>query len=185
MPAFRCEFLGCKVNQYDAERARAALLAACTVTARAARKGQRALRKQLREEPELRVAVLGCLTEEDRAFYHALGGRVTLLPSATDARFTSMLAPLAEELAELCRAAGFAKLHLFGYSPRDGTAAARFDGARAGYDERYHRIRIAPCDLRRGDVARVRVLGGDGETLLANSASETNLAIEAETVDAA
>jgi threonylcarbamoyladenosine tRNA methylthiotransferase MtaB len=455
MPAFRCEFLGCKVNQYDAERAREALLArgfadvserderadllllaACTVTARAARKSQRALRSRLRKEPELRVAVLGCLTAEDRAFYHALGGRVTLLPSATDARFTSALAPLADELAargaaapplmldrerddpavghgrrrtraylkvedgcdldcsfciipkvrgrarsralaeivaeararidegvrelvltgvhlghfgrglpsgggdaslaalvrrlaalpgdfrlrlssleaseltpeladlfvheprlvphlhlplqsgservlrrmrrpytaelyrrrilglrerlddpglttdvmvgfpgesdadfaataELCRAAGFAKLHLFSYSRRDGTRAAGFhdevapavvaarraelvgldaelraaalrrrigtlatvvieqveeDGARAGYDERYHRTRIASCRLRRGDVARVCVVGCDGESLLAvevDRAGEGKRAVEAETVDAA
>jgi threonylcarbamoyladenosine tRNA methylthiotransferase MtaB len=122
MPAFRCEFLGCKVNQYDAERAREALLArgfvdvssdapetreradllllaACTVTARAARKGRRALRLQLREQPDLRVAVLGCLTDEDRRFYHALGDVVTLLPSATDERFTASLAPLADAVA--------------------------------------------------------------------------------------
>src|SRR5689334_7532448 len=126
MPAFRCEFLGCKVNQYDAERAREALLArgfvdvssdasadasesreradllllaACTVTARAAMKGRRALRLRLREQPDLRVAVLGCLTDEDRRFYRALGGAVTILPSATDERFTANLAPLADELA--------------------------------------------------------------------------------------
>lgn len=439
MPAFRCEFLGCKVNQYDAERARAALLArgfadvsdgeepadllllaACTVTARAASKGKRALRTRLREHPDLRVAVLGCLTEEDRRFYHALGGAVTLLPSATDERFVAALAPLADELqariaparprpadrddprighdrrrtraflkvedgcdlacsyciipkvrgparsrpvdeivaeartridegvrelvltgvhlghygrrgatslatlvrrlaalpgdfrlrlssleasewtmeladlfvseprlvphlhlplqsgserilrrmrrpytaelyrrrilelrerlddpglttdvmvgfpgeeeadfaatAELCRTAGFAKLHLFSYSRRAGTEAARFDdevspavfaarraelvlldatlkaaalarrvgaierivieevgddGARAGYDERYHRTRIASCRLRRGDVARVRIVGCDRESLLAVEADA------ASTVDAA
>src|SRR5262249_16028161 len=121
MPAFRCEFLGCKVNQYDAERAREALLArgfvdvsadasetperadllllpACTVTARVADKGQRSLRLRLREQPDLRVAVLGCLTEEDRRFYHALGGVVTILPSATDERFTASLTPLADEV---------------------------------------------------------------------------------------
>lgn len=117
MPAFRCEFLGCKVNQYDAERARRMLLArglvdvserpgpadllvlaACTVTARAARKSQRALRAQLRERPGLRVAVLGCLTDEDRRFYQALGSAVTVLPSATDDRFVERLAPLCDEL---------------------------------------------------------------------------------------
>jgi threonylcarbamoyladenosine tRNA methylthiotransferase MtaB len=445
MPAFRCEFLGCKVNQYDAERARAALLArgfadvsdgeepadllllaACTVTARAASKGQRALRTRLKQQPQLRVAVLGCLTDEDRRFYHALGGAVTLLPSATDERFVATLAPIADELAaraapakpapvdrddprighdrrrtraflkvedgcdlacsfciipkvrgparsraveeivaeartrigegvrelvltgvhlgqfgrgfaaaprggsslatlvrrlaalpgdfrlrlssleaseltaelaglfvheprlvphlhlplqsgserilrrmrrpyttelyrrrilelrerlddpglttdvmvgfpgesdadfaataELCRAAGFAKLHLFSYSRRAGTEAAAFDdevepsvvaarraelvlldatlraaalrrrvgteaqivieellddGARAGYDERYHRTRLASCRLRRGDVARVRIVGCDRESLLAVEADA------AETVDAA
>src|SRR5262249_41109444 len=75
------------------------LLAACTVTARAAQKGRRALRSQLRARPGLRVAVLGCLTDEDRRLYQSLGGAVTFLPSATDERFVAELAPICDALA--------------------------------------------------------------------------------------
>ncbi len=111
MSTFHCAFLGCKVNQYDAERARrylmdqgfqetdakadVLLLASCTVTATAASKGRQSIRAMLRRHPDAEVAVMGCLTEEDRRFYASLEAPVTILPSAREDRFLEDLAPAA------------------------------------------------------------------------------------------
>lgn len=110
----------------------------------------------------------------------------------------------------LCAEAGFAKLHLFSFSPRASTDAASLPdrvapeevaarrerllaldesmrraalarrigtrarvvieelevgGARVGYDERYHRTRIASCTRARGEVADVVVTGCDEQAL--------------------
>src|SRR5262249_51797200 len=123
-------------------------------------------------------------------------------PGESDADFAATVA--------LCRDAGFARLHVFRYSPRAGTDAACLpdavapaavagrrgelaaldaelrraslercvgrrvrvvveeiagDGARVGYDERYHRTRIVPSARRRGEFAGARVVGCDAETL--------------------
>ena len=110
MNTFRCEFLGCKVNQYDAERARRSLLdhgfreteedadvlllAGCTVTAVAARKSKKLVRSFLRRRPEGRVGVLGCVSAGDRRWYETLTPRVTFLPSARDDQFLSALEPI-------------------------------------------------------------------------------------------
>lgn len=110
MKTFRCEFLGCKVNQYDAERARrqllqsgfqeaeenasVLLLASCTVTSTAARKGRQTVRAALRRHPGAHVLVMGCFTEEDRELYSSLPAPVTFLPSARDDDFLAALGPL-------------------------------------------------------------------------------------------
>ena len=110
MKTFRYEFLGCKVNQYDAESARRLLLergfeeteegaallllASCTVTGTAAGKGRQAMRAMLRRHPGAHVAVLGCFTEDDRRLYEELAPSVTFLPSARNDGFLDALEPL-------------------------------------------------------------------------------------------
>ena len=77
-PTLRTLTLGCKVNQYETEYARQALLAAgyreslpnepaslclintCTVTAEGDAKGRQAIRRLARENPDARIAVMGC-----------------------------------------------------------------------------------------------------------------------------
>jgi threonylcarbamoyladenosine tRNA methylthiotransferase MtaB len=110
MKTFRCEFLGCKVNQYDAEQARkqllehgfeetpqeasVLLLASCTVTSTAASKGRHAVRSVLRRHPAAQVVVMGCFTEDDRAMYRSIAPGVTFLPSARSDAFLETMAPL-------------------------------------------------------------------------------------------
>jgi threonylcarbamoyladenosine tRNA methylthiotransferase MtaB len=113
MKTFRCEFLGCKVNQYDAERARRhllqhgyqesdenaslLLLASCTVTGTGAKKGRQAVRSALRRHPQAQVAVLGCYTPQDRRQYESIAPEVTFLPSSRSEDFLAALTPLLGE----------------------------------------------------------------------------------------
>ncbi|MEE8142609.1 MAG: tRNA (N(6)-L-threonylcarbamoyladenosine(37)-C(2))-methylthiotransferase MtaB [Planctomycetota bacterium] len=82
----RCSFVtfGCKINQYDTqalreailelgyeevaprERADVVLVNCCTVTARAGEKGAAAVRRLARRNPGATILVTGCLTVEDR-----------------------------------------------------------------------------------------------------------------------
>ena len=82
-PSFCVATFGCKVNQYDSQLMREALLAAgwaekawdagpdvaivntCTVTSSADAKARRLIRKIARELPECRIAVAGCMVNRD------------------------------------------------------------------------------------------------------------------------
>ncbi len=110
MPTFVHHAFGCKVNQYDLERARRhlvsrgfesvehdadlVLLATCAVTTDAASDGRQKVRSLMRSHPRARIAVLGCISEQDRGFYEALTGPVTIVPSARDDHFLDRLEPL-------------------------------------------------------------------------------------------
>ena len=81
MKAVRFVTFGCKANQYDTQVLREALVRrgwsetssdaelvvinTCTVTAEAGRKARKLIRRLGRENPNVRIAVTGCLAESE------------------------------------------------------------------------------------------------------------------------
>ncbi len=94
--------LGCKVNQYETQYVREALLKAgytfaqpgdaaelclvnsCTVTAESDAKSRQAIRRLIRENPEARVVVMGCYATRAPEEIVALGEGVEVLPDKRD-----------------------------------------------------------------------------------------------------
>lgn len=91
-PSFAITTLGCKVNQYDSEAVREALLRAgceertpaerpdcviintCTVTAAADAKARRLIRRIARRLPKAKIVVTGCMVDRDERQFAGLPG---------------------------------------------------------------------------------------------------------------
>ncbi len=100
--ALKTVTLGCKVNQYETQYVREALLKAgytfaqpgeaaelclvnsCTVTAESDAKSRQAIRRLIRENPEARVVVMGCYATRAPEEIVALGEGVEVLPDKRD-----------------------------------------------------------------------------------------------------
>jgi threonylcarbamoyladenosine tRNA methylthiotransferase MtaB len=98
-PSFHIATFGCKVNQYDSEVVREALLGAgwaetdrdappdvivvntCTVTGTADAKARRAIRRLARQIPGARIIVTGCGVTRDAGQFAELSGVAALLPN--------------------------------------------------------------------------------------------------------
>lgn len=109
MRRFLLECFGCKVNQYDGQGLRERLLAAgleegpdraeadlvvvqfCTVTARSAARGLRALRRLAAERPRAAVLAAGCLSPEDKVRVQRTCPRAWILPDTAPEAFLRMI----------------------------------------------------------------------------------------------
>lgn len=105
---------GCKANQYDTQVLREALLRrgleesqrnadlavinTCTVTAEAGRKARKLIRRLHREQPDMRIAVTGCLSESEPEILRELPGVEWVLGNGEAKRPVNFLAELGHDV---------------------------------------------------------------------------------------
>ena len=110
MLTFRVAFVGCKVNQYEAEALREGLqrlglgvsgddevtdlfvLNTCSVTGQAGATSRKLVRRAVRENPAVDVLVTGCYAESDRAVLEALPGVVAVFGNGDKDRIVPFVA---------------------------------------------------------------------------------------------
>jgi len=114
MKAVRFVTYGCKANQYDTQVLREALarrgwsetdksaelvvVNTCTVTAEAGRKARQLIRRLERENPDVRIAVTGCLAESEPEVLRELPAVDWVLGNGEAKRPTNFLRHLGEEV---------------------------------------------------------------------------------------
>ncbi len=114
MKAVRFVTYGCKANQYDTQVLREALarrgwsetssdaelvvINTCTVTAEAGRKARQLIRRLGRENPDVRIAVTGCLAESEPEVLRELPAVDWVLGNGEAKRPTNFLRHLGEEV---------------------------------------------------------------------------------------
>jgi threonylcarbamoyladenosine tRNA methylthiotransferase MtaB len=105
---------GCKANQYDTQVLREALLRrgmsesssdadlvlinTCTVTAEAGRKAKKLVRRLHREQPDVRIAITGCLAESEPEILRELPGVEWVLGNGEAKRPANFLRELGHEV---------------------------------------------------------------------------------------
>ncbi len=116
MRSVRFLTFGCKANQYDSQLLREALVRrgwqeggargqddllvvnTCTVTAEAGRKARQAIRRAHRENSSLKIAVTGCLAEDEPELLREMPGVEWVLGNGDAKRPAHFLRQLGEEL---------------------------------------------------------------------------------------
>jgi threonylcarbamoyladenosine tRNA methylthiotransferase MtaB len=116
MKKFKIVTLGCRTNQYESqgysdqlkamgyapvsagEEADLCIVNTCTVTMSADRSSRHEIRRLLKEHPEAKVAVTGCMAES--APDAVLDARIEIVPNAEKERLLERLFPEEEELPE-------------------------------------------------------------------------------------
>ena len=118
MKKFKVVTLGCRTNQYESqgyadqlrqmgyaaagegERADLCIVNTCTVTESADSSSRHQIRALLREHPDAKVAVTGCMAESNPSAIHEIDGRIQIIPNAQKEKLVGHLFPEEDNLPE-------------------------------------------------------------------------------------
>jgi threonylcarbamoyladenosine tRNA methylthiotransferase MtaB len=118
MKKFKVATLGCRTNQYESqgytdqlrqmgyspaaegEAADLCIINTCTVTESADSSSRHQIRALLREHPNAKIAVTGCMAESARESLLAMDQRIEVIPNAQKEQLVSLLFPEEENLPE-------------------------------------------------------------------------------------
>lgn len=118
MKKFKVVTLGCRTNQYESqgysdqlkkmgyraaaenEEADLCIVNTCTVTEGADRSSRHEIRALLRDHPNAKVAVTGCMAESAPDVLHQLGDRIQVVPNADKEKLIDQVFPDQEEYPE-------------------------------------------------------------------------------------
>jgi len=118
MKKFKIVTLGCRTNQYESqgyadqlrqmgyemaqnnERADLCIVNTCTVTEGADRSSRHQIRALIRENPDAKVAVTGCMVESAPDVLHQIGESIQIIPNAQKEKLIDQIFPDSEHLPE-------------------------------------------------------------------------------------
>lgn len=118
MKKFKVVTLGCRTNQYESqgytdqlrqmgytaalegEKADLCIVNTCTVTEGADSSSRHEIRALMREHPEAKIAVTGCMAESGRETLIQMGERIQIIPNAEKERLIDQIFPEEENLPE-------------------------------------------------------------------------------------
>lgn len=118
MKKFKVVTLGCRTNQYESqgytdqlrrmgyalaaegERADLCIVNTCTVTEGADSSSRHQIRSLLREHPEAKIVVTGCMAESAPDAIRAIDGRIQIVPNGQKEKLVDHLLPEEENLPE-------------------------------------------------------------------------------------